>query len=142
MVGQGAQEGMRPCRIPLAGCPLRLPPLSPSASRASCAFLRCMLSLSTPVELQSAFVTGFLCNIGLPRVSVGSASTTSVSRPHRAFTCVTACIFAGSPSDPFHQRLRRIRFLLRRFDCYWASDPSQVGLSPTETHTPSRRTDT
>ncbi|MEI8375269.1 MAG: hypothetical protein WCJ35_20805, partial [Planctomycetota bacterium] len=25
---------------------------------------------------------------------------------------------------------------------YWASDPSQVGLSPTETHTPSRRTDT
>ena len=94
--------------LALAGCPLRLPPLSPSVSRASCAFLRCMLSLSTPVELQSAFVTDFLCNIGLPRVSVGSAPTTRVSRPHRAFTCVTACIFAGSPSDPFHQRLRQL----------------------------------
>jgi len=84
----------------------------------------------------------FLCNAGLPRVSVRSASTTSVSRPHRAFTCVTACIFAGSPSDPFHQRLRRIRCLLRRFDCYWASDPSQAGLSPARIHTHSRRTDT
>ena len=94
--------------LALAGCPLRLPPLSSSVSRASCAFLRCMLSLSTPVDLQSAFVADFLCNAGLPRVSVGSASTTSVSRPHRAFTCVTACIFAGSPSGPFHRRLRQL----------------------------------
>jgi hypothetical protein len=83
----------------------------------------------------------FPCNTGLPRVSVRSASTTSVSRPHRAFTCVTACIFAGSPSDPFHRRLRRIRCLLRRFDCYWASDPSQAGLPPARIHTHSRRTD-
>ena len=30
--------------LALAGCPLRLPPLSSSASRASCAFLRCMPS--------------------------------------------------------------------------------------------------
>ena len=30
--------------LTLAGCPLRLPPLSPSVSRASCAFLRCMPS--------------------------------------------------------------------------------------------------
>jgi len=70
-----------------------------------------------------------------------SASTSIVSRPHRAFTCVTACIFAESPSDPFHRRLRRIRCLLRRFDCYWASDPSQAGLSPARIHTHSRRTD-
>ena len=28
-----------------------------------------------------------------------------------------------------------------RFDYYWASDPSQAGLSPAETHTHSRRTD-
>ena len=97
--------------------------------------------VSTPVELQSAFVADFLCNAGLPRMSGGSASTSIVSRPHRAFTCVTACIFAGSPSDPFHRRLRRIRCLLRRFDCYWASDPSQTGLSPATIHTHSRRTD-
>ena len=97
--------------------------------------------VSTPAELQSAFVADFLCNAGLPRLSDGSASTSIVSRPHRAFTCVTACIFAGSPSDPFHRRLRRIRCLLRRFDCYWASDPSQAGLPPAKIHTHSRRTD-
>jgi len=132
---------MRP-GLALAGCPLRLPLLSPSVSHASCAFLQCMPSLSTPAELQSALVTPFLCNIGLPRVSVRSASTTSFSRPHRAFTCVMACIFAGPPSGPFHRRLRRIHFLLRRFDYYWASDPSQAGLSPAETHTHSWRTET
>ena len=82
----------------------------------------------------------FPCHAGLPRMSGGSASTLIVSRPHRAFTCVTACIFAGSPSDPFHRRLRRIRYLLRRFDCYWASDPSQAGLPPAKIHTHSRRT--
>jgi hypothetical protein len=83
----------------------------------------------------------FPCNTGLPRLSVGSASTSMVSGPHRTFTCVTACIFAGPPHSPFHRRLRRIRYLLRRFDCYWASDPSQAGLPPARLHTPSRRTD-
>ena len=98
--------------------------------------------VSTPAELQSASVADFLCNAGLPRLSDGSASTSIVSRPHRTFTYVTACVFAESPSDPFHRRLRRIRYLLRRFDCYWASDPSQAGLSPARIHTHSRRTDT
>ena len=128
--------------LALAGCPLRLPPLSPSVSRASCAFLRYVPSLSTPVELQGAFIASLPLQCCLPRMSVGSASTTSVSRPLRAFICVTARIFAESPRDPFHRRLRRIRCLLRRFDCYWASDPSQAGLPPAETHTHSRRTDT
>jgi hypothetical protein len=96
--------------------------------------------VSTPVEWQSAIVAGFPCHTGLPRMSGGSASTLKVSRPQRAFTCVTACIFAGSPSDPFHRRLRRIRCLLRRFDCYWASDPSRAGLPPARIHTHSRRT--
>ncbi len=68
--------------------------------------------------------------------------STSVSRPHRAFAFVSARIFAGSLAGPFHRRLRRIRCLLRRFDCYWASHPSQAGLPPAEIHTHSRRTDT
>ena len=128
--------------LTLAGCPLRLPPLSSSVSRASCAFLRCMPSSLPRWNCRVRLSRFFLCNAGLPRVSVRSASTTSVSRPHRAFTCVTAYIFAGSPSDPLHRRLRRIRCLLRRFDCYWASDPSQAGLPPARIHTHSRRTDT
>ena len=97
--------------------------------------------VSTPAESQSACIADFLCNAGLPHLSVGSASASIVSGPSRAFTCVTACIFAGPPSGPFHRRLRRIRCLLRRFDCYWASDPSQAGLSPAKIHTHSRRTD-
>lgn len=70
----------------------------------------------------------------------GSASTLTVSGLNRTFTCVMACISAESPSDPFHRRLRRIRCLLRRFDYCWASDPSQTGLPPAETHKHSRRT--
>ena len=61
--------------------------------------------VSTPAELQGASVADFPCNAGLPRMSDRSASAFIVSRPRRSFTCVTACIFAGSPSDPFHQRL-------------------------------------
>ena len=94
----------------------------------------------TPVESSGARVASLPGPCCLPRLLGGSASTLSVSGPHRSFTCVMACIFAESPSDPFHRRLRRIRCLLRRFDCYWASDPSQAGLPPAETHKPSRRT--
>ena len=81
--------------LALAGCPLRLPPPSSSVSRASCAFLRYVPSLSTPVELQSAIIAFLPLQCCLPRVSVRSASTTSVSRPRRAFICITARIFAG-----------------------------------------------
>jgi hypothetical protein len=37
-----------------------------------------MLSLSTPADLQSAFVAAFLCNAGLPLLSVGRL-------PHQPF---------------------------------------------------------
>ena len=76
--------------LALAGCPLRLPPLSFSVSRASCAFLRYVPPLSTPVELQSAFVASLPLQCCLPRPTVGSASTLKVSRPRRAFICITA----------------------------------------------------
>ncbi len=52
----------------------------------------------------------------------------------------------GLESSPSHQvarlsrRLRQIRFLLCRFDSYWASDPSQAGLSPAKTLLLPRRT--
>ena len=62
---------------------------------------------------------------------------------NRPFSHQISCaphIFAGPPCGPFHRRLRRLRCLPRRFDCYWASDPSQAGLTPAETHMHSRRT--
>src|SRR5438093_7632582 len=33
-------------------------------------------------------------------------------------TNVTACTLAESPSDPFHRKLRQLRCLRCRFDCY------------------------
>jgi hypothetical protein len=35
-----------------------------------------------------------------------------------AFTHVMACTLAGSPCDPFHRKLRQLRCLPCRFDCY------------------------
>ena len=51
-----------------------------------------------------------------------------------AFTRVPACMLAKSQKDPLHRRLRRIRYLLRRSDCYrlerpvagWESHPLRI----------------
>ena len=48
-----------------------------------------------------------------------------------AFTHVTACRLAKSPSDPLHRRLRRLCYLHRRSDCYRVErSSSRAGLSP------------
>jgi hypothetical protein len=50
-----------------------------------------------------------------------------------AFTHVTACMLAESPSDPFHRKLRQLRFLRCRFDCYRVErTSSRAGLAPAE----------
>jgi hypothetical protein len=38
---------------------------------------------------------------------------------YSAFTHVTACLLAESPSDPLHRRLRQLRYLRYRSDYYW-----------------------
>jgi hypothetical protein len=58
-----------------------------------------------------------------------------------AFTHVTACTLAESPSDPFHRRLRRLCCLRCRFDCYRVErTSSRAGVSPAEVQRLSRRT--
>jgi hypothetical protein len=48
-----------------------------------------------------------------------------------AFTHVTACRLAKSPSDPLHRRLRRLCCLHRRSDCYRVErSSSRAGLLP------------
>src|SRR5215468_7603978 len=50
-----------------------------------------------------------------------------------AFTHVTACTLAESPSDPFHRKLRQLRCLCRRFDCYRVErTSSRAGVAPAE----------
>ena len=58
-----------------------------------------------------------------------------------AFTHVMACTLAESPSDPLHRRLRQLRCLRCRFDCYRVERASsRAGVSPAEVQRLSRRT--
>src|SRR6476660_650091 len=44
-----------------------------------------------------------------------------------------ACTLAESPGDPFHRKLRQLRCLHRRFDCYRVErTSSRAGVSPAE----------
>jgi hypothetical protein len=58
-----------------------------------------------------------------------------------AFTHVMACTLAESPSDPLHRKLRQLRCLRRRFDCYRVErTSSRAGVAPDEVQRLSRRT--
>src|SRR5258708_12337711 len=52
-----------------------------------------------------------------------------------------ACTLAESPSDPLHRKLRQLRCLRRRFDCYRVErTSSRAGVAPAEVQRLSRRT--
>src|SRR6266850_4890369 len=58
-----------------------------------------------------------------------------------AFTHVTACTLAESPSDPFHRKLRQLCCLRCRFDCYRVErTSSRAGVAPAVVQRLSRRT--
>jgi len=58
-----------------------------------------------------------------------------------AFTHVTACMLTESPSDPFHRKLRQLRRLSCRSDCFRVEQTSsRMGIAPTEVQRLSRRT--
>ena len=58
-----------------------------------------------------------------------------------AFTHVMACTLAESPSDPFHRKLRQLRCLRRRLDCYRVErTSSRAAVAPAEVQRLSRRT--
>ena len=104
---QAGQPALR-----LAGLPAyRTKTLSPLPRRNRCAF---SLILHSNISLPSVPKVGF-------RVSVFEACS--------AFTHVTACRFARSPSDPLHRRLRRLRCLRHRSDCYWLERELPGGTS-------------
>jgi hypothetical protein len=75
----------------------------------------------------------FASDGGLPQVRDGSAPTTKISGPHREFTRVTAYLLAGPQDGPLHRRLRRLRYLRRRSDCYRLERPRyRAGFAPAE----------
>ena len=58
-----------------------------------------------------------------------------------AFTHVMACTLAESLNDPLHRKLRQLRCLRCRFDCYRVErTSSRAGVTPAEVQRLSRRT--
>ena len=69
---------------------------------------------------------------GLPCVTVRSAPAIIVWACS-AFTHVMACTLAESPSDPLHRKLRKLRCLRCRLDCYRVErTSSRAGVAPAE----------
>ncbi len=88
---------------------------------------------TTPAEALGACIARFPSTSGLPKILDGSASTLPVSRPAQRSLHVTACLLAESPNDPFHQRLRSLRYTSTTAPIAtgW-SDSHRAGISPAE----------
>src|SRR5215470_19062252 len=78
---------------------------------------------------------------GLPCVTVRSAPAIVVSGPaQRSLTLRPACS-RSRLRDPFHRKLRQLRCLHHRFDCYRVErTSSRAGVAPAEVQRLSRRT--
>src|SRR5260370_14039653 len=80
-------------------------------------------------------------NFGLPTKPGRVGSCITVFGACSAFTKVTACTLAKSPSDSLHQRLPQFRCLHYCSDCYRVErTSSRTGLTPALDHHLSRRT--
>ena len=80
-------------------------------------------------------------NFGLPTKPGRVGSCISLFEACSAFTHVTACTRAKSPSDSLHQRLQQFRCLHCCSDCYRVErTSSRAGLTPAVDHHLSRRT--
>ena len=68
---------------------------------------------------------------GLPCEKVRSAPANCFFEACSAFTHVMACTLAESPCDPLHRKLRQLRCLRCRFDCYRGGrTSSRAGVQP------------
>lgn len=106
--------------------------------QSSCAYMPSPL----PRWNRKASLLGAPCGVSLPRISAGSASTSPFSGPaQRSLSLRPAC----SPSrfhDPLHRRLRRLRYLHHRLDCYRPEQQLPGGTTlPLEDCAFSRRTE-
>src|SRR5438132_10547936 len=127
--------------LTLARCQLVRTATTTRASRVAAGSFCLHAVAITPAGLMELIRSYFSINVGLPQNHGGSAPALIVSRPaQRLLTLRPAC----SPSrlrDPLHRRLRRLRFLHRRSDCYRVErTSSRAGLSPAVNQRLSRRT--
>jgi len=119
----------------LTSCRLIRTAITAGVSRVTCAFLRMHVVTNSPASSMEAVRSYSSISGGLPHLHGGSAPALGVSGPARcSLTLQPACSrsrFNGS----LHRRLRRLRYLCRRFDCYRVErTSSRAGLNPAEKH--------
>lgn len=88
------------------------------ASRVATIPLRTHPAATTPVESSSALFARFPDDRNLPRFVAGSASTSALSGPARRSLSLRSACSPDHLCDPLHRRLRPLRFLHDRSDCY------------------------
>jgi hypothetical protein len=95
----------------------------------------------TPAGLMEPIRSYYSISFGLPQLHGGSAPALIVSRPAQRLLTLRPACSPSRLSDPLHRRLRRLRFLRRRSDCYRVErTSSRAGLSPAVNQRLSRRT--
>ena len=136
--------------------PLRHPS-PPGRSLTSCQLIRTAITAGTSRVAYGPLCLHAVANTPAGRMefirSYSSISLRPSPKPGRvgscislfeacsAFTHVTACTLAKSPSDSLHQRLQQSRWLHCCSDCYRVErTSSRAGLSPAMDHHRSRRT--
>src|SRR5260370_37100205 len=127
--------------LPLASCPLIHTEITAGTSRVAHDPLCVHAIANTPAGLMEFFFssrrrhTRFKCDWSSDVCSSDLFGACS------AFTKVTACTLAKSPSDSLHQRLQQFRCLHYCSDCYRVErTSSRTGLTPAVDHHLSRRT--
>jgi len=73
---------------------------------------------TTPVKSSGALFARFPDDRSLPRFVAGSASTSALSGPARRSLSLRSACSPDHLCDPLHRRLRPLRFLPDRSDCY------------------------
>jgi hypothetical protein len=101
-----------------------------------CVWSPCLHAVAnTPAGLMELVRSYRSTNFGLPTKPGRVGSCISLFEACSAFTHVTACTLAKSPSDSLHQRLQQFRCLHCCSDCYRVErTSSRAGLTPAVDH--------
>jgi hypothetical protein len=114
--------------------------ITAGASRVASGLLGVPAIAITPAGSMELVRSSLSIDGGLPCEKVRS-SCNYFFEACSAFTPVMACTLAESPCDPLHRKLRQLRCLRCRFDCYRVErTSSRAGVTPAEVQRLSRRT--
>ena len=115
--------------------------ITAGASRVASGLLCVHAVAITPAGSMELVRSSVSIDCGLPPETVRSAPAIVFFGAFSAFTPVTACTLAESPSDPLHRELRQLCCLRCRLDCYRVErTSSRAGVAPAEVQRLSRRT--